>query len=334
MNLKWMSSAGAFDLSYFRQVYLLGLAIMLWGGGYLGAAAPDLKIVFWILFVTALFGIFTRLSLLLLMIVSIRICGFPPFANILADYYLDVGLILMTARSGDAFTIDGLLQAQARGDNKDIDPPKDSVVYAWPMRLIWLAGLAALLLAGPSDLLTLSVFLALYVVSFLPLSAMIHNWATKMFPKPLFVIYDGGCRLCRRTVAALNSLDEFGRIIYIDGKDVAELKRFGLGVLDPAALAKDMHVLKGGRVFLGFAGYREMVKRIAVLWLLLPFLYVPFIERYGQKTYRYVADDFRSKAILPEFGHLKWTDPPVGKIDFVVPAVVFLLLLAGHLLSS
>lgn len=333
MNLKWMSPASAFDLSYFRQIYLWGLAIMLWGGGYLGFAPMNLKIAFWILFVTALFGIFTRLSLLLLMIVSIRICGFPPFANILADYYLDVGLILMATRSGDVFTIDGLLQAQVRGDNKDIDPPKASVVYAWPMRLIWMTGLVALLSAGPSDLLTLSVFLALYAVSFLPLSALIHNWATKMFPQPLFVIYDGGCRLCRRTVAALNSLDEFGRIIYIDGKDVAELKRFGLDDVDSAALAKDIHILKDGRVFLGFAGYREMVKRITVLWLLLPFLYVPLIERYGQKTYRYVADDFRSKATLPEFRYLKWTDPPVGKIDFIAPAAIFFLLLAGHVFN-
>ena len=332
MNISWISPASAFDASYFRQAYILGLAVLLITGGNLFSAAFAVQFIFWIVLTAAFFGIFTRFFLLLLVLIGIRLFGYPPFTNTLTDYYLDLGLILVTARCADAFTIDGLFQARSRGAAGDIHPPKNSIVYAWPLRAIWLMGIVGLTLAHPENPLTFNVFLIVYAISFTPLSAMIRQTGQNLFPEPLFVVYDGNCKLCRGTAASLNSIDEFGRLTYVNGMDEEQLKTYSLTHLDRQRLAEDIHVVSKGKVFTGFYGYREMAWRIPVFWLLIPLMYLQPFPQIAQKIYRKVADS-RGCSVVPASVQLQWIDPPVRFIDGAAPAAVFLILLTGHLFN-
>jgi predicted DCC family thiol-disulfide oxidoreductase YuxK len=108
--------------------------------------------------------------------------------------------------------------------------------------------------------------------------------------QPMYLIYDGNCRLCRRTIASLRTFDVFCRVTYINALDTPALKIHGLLWLDSKAMMNDIHAVVGTRHWAGFPAYRALAVRVPPLWPLLPFLYVWPVPNLANRLYRHVAD--------------------------------------------
>ncbi|HEY9622232.1 MAG TPA: DCC1-like thiol-disulfide oxidoreductase family protein [Crinalium sp.] len=112
----------------------------------------------------------------------------------------------------------------------------------------------------------------------------------RLFPKEMYVVYDGNCKLCRRTIATLRSFDLLDRITYVNALDDEALAAHNLTWLDANATLADMHAVVDRDAWKGFAAYRALSYRMPIFWLFLPLLYVPPIPTIGNAIYRKVAD--------------------------------------------
>jgi len=106
----------------------------------------------------------------------------------------------------------------------------------------------------------------------------------------MYVLYDGNCRTCRRTIACLRMLDVFHRIEFLNACRDESYVRHQLDWLDRDTVMRDMHVVVGRRVRVGYDAYRALAGRIPLLWPLLPLMYLPPVEAVGERVYRRVAD--------------------------------------------
>jgi predicted DCC family thiol-disulfide oxidoreductase YuxK len=104
------------------------------------------------------------------------------------------------------------------------------------------------------------------------------------------VLFDGGCPLCRKSVALLKRLDWRGRLAYHDARDAAGLPPTA-APLDPERLLKEMHLVAPGgrRVHAGFEAFRWIAGRLPPLWLVWPLLFLPGVPWLGRRLYRWVA---------------------------------------------
>lgn len=131
-------------------------------------------------------------------------------------------------------------------------------------------------------------------VAFLDCATLLSRTACRLFPKTMWVLYDGNCKICRRTIATLRTVDILDRILWINALDEDALRTNGLSYLDPTALVTDMHaVLDNGAeksVYKGYDAYRALAARIPLLWPVWPLLFVPFVRSMGNRIYRRIAD--------------------------------------------
>ena len=117
------------------------------------------------------------------------------------------------------------------------------------------------------------------------------RWAgRRMFAAPLRIVYDGNCRLCRRTIAIVRAFDVLGRMTYVNALDEDALRRHDLERLDRQALVADMHAVLSNRAWLGYDAYRAMAWRMPLVWPILPVLYVWPVAAIGRRLYRHIAD--------------------------------------------
>ncbi|MBI4430249.1 MAG: DUF393 domain-containing protein [Candidatus Omnitrophica bacterium] len=133
-------------------------------------------------------------------------------------------------------------------------------------------------------------YLLVFYLTFLDWNAIFRFLGRIFVPRVMYLIYDGQCRLCKRTVAAVRTFDLFGRVDYIDLFNEDALRARGLGGMDRTALARDIHAVVGEKSRRGFDAYRALSKRIPLLWPILPFLYVWPVPAIGDQFYRHVAD--------------------------------------------
>jgi predicted DCC family thiol-disulfide oxidoreductase YuxK len=114
-------------------------------------------------------------------------------------------------------------------------------------------------------------------------------------------LFDGGCGLCRPTVAALRRLDWRRRVefmdVYADWSAIAA--RFP--DLPQEQCLTEMHGIDpGGRVYVGFNTYRALAWILPLGWIVLPLLYVPPVPWLGRKVYRAIAENrHRTTCALP-----------------------------------
>jgi predicted DCC family thiol-disulfide oxidoreductase YuxK len=99
----------------------------------------------------------------------------------------------------------------------------------------------------------------------------------------LEILFDGDCVLCRRTVEIMRRLDLFERLAFTD------FRRQPVPDLAPEALARDMHVIAGGRVFRGFDAYRRIALVLPLGWLVAPLLWLPGMAWLGPRVYTRIA---------------------------------------------
>src|SRR5687768_4880954 len=112
----------------------------------------------------------------------------------------------------------------------------------------------------------------------------------KLFRRDMYILYDGNCRLCRRTVGSFRMFDILERVVYLNSLDPQALREHDLLWLDSQSLMHDMHSVVGREVWTGFQSYRAWISRIPPLWPILPLLYLWPITTLGKRIYRHVAD--------------------------------------------
>ncbi len=103
------------------------------------------------------------------------------------------------------------------------------------------------------------------------------------------VIYDGLCGLCTSSVRTLRRLDWLGRLEYLDAQEW-EAVHARYPQLDAGAVLGAIHVIPpDGRVLVGYAGVRHLVRHLPLVAWLYPLLFLPGITWLGPRVYRWVA---------------------------------------------
>ncbi len=155
----------------------------------------------------------------------------------------------------------------------------------------WLAPLGGLAFHNATNLFMRISFLNLQAcyVAFVDWSGVFKWMGQRIFAEDMYLIYDGNCRLCRRTVASLRTFDIFERVSYVNALDASALERAGLSGCDANGL-RDIHARRGARSWQGFPAYRELIKRLPLLWPAIPLMYAWPITSIGRRTYRHIAD--------------------------------------------
>jgi predicted DCC family thiol-disulfide oxidoreductase YuxK len=106
----------------------------------------------------------------------------------------------------------------------------------------------------------------------------------------LLVLYDGSCRLCRRTLALLRSIDMVDRLEPVPASTWNDSRRRRHPALTDEILFRDMYTVRGETVEAGFAAYRRIATQVPLLWPLVPIMALPPVAAGGQLVYRRVAD--------------------------------------------
>ncbi len=110
---------------------------------------------------------------------------------------------------------------------------------------------------------------------------------------PIVVLYDGHCRLCRRSAFVLAMLDAFKHLTLVDFRD-AQAKKNVAPHLDESQLDLAMHILLAdGSVRTGFDAFRFMSWHLLALWPAMPFLYLPGVSHLGRRIYAWIAQNRR-----------------------------------------
>jgi predicted DCC family thiol-disulfide oxidoreductase YuxK len=150
-----------------------------------------------------------------------------------------------------------------------------------------------------------------------------------LFREPLRVLYDGNCKLCRRTIATLQKFDVFGRIVYVNALDAEAVSAVRVDWIPSADLIRDMHAVIGKTKWVGFAAYRKLALRIPVFWLIWPLLWIPPVPWFGKLVYRRVADSRTCEVPKPVSESLAAPGVAVGRFRFL--KTVGCALLIGNL---
>lgn len=105
----------------------------------------------------------------------------------------------------------------------------------------------------------------------------------------VYVIFDGQCGFCIKSLSLYKMLDFFHAFELIDAnlKDVVS-SRFPSVPLDDTQ--KAMYVVtQNGNMYRGFFAFRRMTLSSPLLWPLLIILYCPFFSRIGVPLYALIA---------------------------------------------
>jgi predicted DCC family thiol-disulfide oxidoreductase YuxK len=109
--------------------------------------------------------------------------------------------------------------------------------------------------------------------------------------RPIEVLYDGSCSVCRRTVRILRAVDLFTVLRFCDitRLDHADWRDHAGFEFDRPQLERSMHVVSRDRVLCGFAACRVIAGALPVFWPLVPWLYLPGVPRLGTAVYNRIA---------------------------------------------
>jgi predicted DCC family thiol-disulfide oxidoreductase YuxK len=127
-------------------------------------------------------------------------------------------------------------------------------------------------------------------VAFVDWRKLFRYVGRKLFKKDMYIVFDGNCKRCRRTIASFRVFDILERVIYVNALDDTALRTHQLSWLNADEILRDIYAVVGQETWAGFSSYRVWIKRLPLLWPLLPFLYLWPIELLGQRIYRHVAD--------------------------------------------
>ncbi len=119
----------------------------------------------------------------------------------------------------------------------------------------------------------------------------VGRWLTRS-NEQVRVLFDGRCGLCQRAMKIAAGLDFFHQLSFLDFRttDAASWGRLEQVRVDTATLEHQMAAISIGRLDWGFSAYRLIAWRLPLLWVVVPFLYLPGVRQLGDAVYRSVAE--------------------------------------------
>ena len=165
------------------------------------------------------------------------------------------------------------------------------LMILWP-RLRPVAVVAALAFHNSIGMIMRIPFLSLqfmYVI-FPDWKGLFVTIGKRLFPRGLAVIYDDSCKLCRRTVAFLNSLNWGDRVQFIGSSSEASLIALGAGDVLANGLLPHFTALASERRVYGYGAYLRLVPRLPLLLPLWPIMLLPPVRALGEWVYSRIAD--------------------------------------------
>lgn len=108
---------------------------------------------------------------------------------------------------------------------------------------------------------------------------------------PIIVLYDGSCRLCRRSAFGLAILDTCSHLQLVNFRDSAAKKQVA-PTLRESELDLAMHILlPDTSVRTGFDAFHFISRHLPLLWPLAPFFSVPGAASIGRRIYARIAQN-------------------------------------------
>ncbi|MBD1867613.1 hypothetical protein H6F95_09960 [Cyanobacteria bacterium FACHB-471] len=112
-------------------------------------------------------------------------------------------------------------------------------------------------------------------VSFVNWYGLLKWVGLRLYPRDMYVVYNGNDRLFRRAIATIRVFDLFDRITYVNVLDKPALAAHNLTWLDSGGILADIHTVVNQITWKGFAAYRMLSFRVPIFWPILPLLYIP-----------------------------------------------------------
>lgn len=101
------------------------------------------------------------------------------------------------------------------------------------------------------------------------------------------IYYDGICPTCLKTMSKINKLDFFNSLKMIDFRD----RNYAINI-SYFNLEKLIHVKdKNGTIYKGFDALIAISKKLPVLWIFTPFMYLLKITKLGDFVYSIIANN-------------------------------------------
>ncbi|MDB4978775.1 MAG: hypothetical protein JWM56_961 [Candidatus Peribacteria bacterium] len=108
-------------------------------------------------------------------------------------------------------------------------------------------------------------------------------------PGSITVLYDGRCKLCRRSMFGLQILDWLHRLHAVDFHKKAAHAEVAPDV-QRADLDLALHIrFANGHTEKGFYAFRALAWHLPLLWIKAPFLYLPGVSFIGERVYAGIA---------------------------------------------
>lgn len=158
----------------------------------------------------------------------------------------------------------------------------------WRMAL--LAAIVGMMVGFGLTLVMFWEYVTLLLIFFLPWQELGVKLVRYTAKPALFVLYDGSCGLCQRTVAVIGALDLLNRVrIYDVLADWHKLPE-RCSELSQQACLQTMYVVGAdGQVCMGFHAYRALAWQLPLGWPFLLFAYVPGVPWIGERVYTAIA---------------------------------------------
>ena len=111
----------------------------------------------------------------------------------------------------------------------------------------------------------------------------------KLKPKQKYiVIYDGSCHFCLSCISLLQRLDLLRKLTYADFRKPSFAKKNREKL---ESLESELWLVSPDKmVYRGFFAFRKMAVLLPLLWILVPFAYLPFAGVVGGWAYALVSE--------------------------------------------
>lgn len=134
-------------------------------------------------------------------------------------------------------------------------------------------------------------YIPLYIVFIEPIR---NFWAKrikwKIAESKWNIIYDGFCPLCIRTVTIIDYFDFRKKINFMDFENEKQKVEQLNKELKHEDLKHSMHLISpDGKIYKGFFAFEKLAPLLPILWLMVPFLKIPFVSKAGNFFYNKIA---------------------------------------------
>ena len=133
-------------------------------------------------------------------------------------------------------------------------------------------------------------------VAFFNWYKIFHRFGCWIFSQPMYVLYNSNSQFACRIIGSVKVLDIFRRITYVDILNERTIQDVDAPLDINASSKDDLRTVVGRQSYSGFFAFRALSKRIPILWLALPLMYL-LPMKVSNNFYQNVADSHTKSAI-------------------------------------